>query len=209
MTLMSIHQILHSFSQRRVLALFGLAALLWLLGFLLFVMNIETLTEPPLTSDDANTDALVVLTGGSERLSTGLVLLETHHAKKLFISGVHQGFSIEHVLNAQNVDPALRSCCIILGYSAESTWGNAEETRLWMTLEHYQSLRLVTANYHMPRSLLIFHKEMPDLVIKPYPIKPDSVHLDKWWQHSGTATLLVTEYVKYIFAFLRVELNLS
>lgn len=203
--LLAIHKL---FPLRRTLLLFALASSLWALGFFVFVMHIETLAEPSLTSDLEDTDAIVVLTGGSERLSTGLALLDAHKGKKLFISGVHQGFSIDRVLSAQNINPSLRNCCIILGYSAESTHGNAEETQLWMKLENYHSLRLVTANYHMPRSLLIFHSHMPNLVIIPHPITPDSVRLDMWWQHSGTASLLVTEYVKYILALVRTEMYL-
>lgn len=197
------------FLMRRIFLLATLSAALWILGLLLFVAHIETLTEPVLTDTTASTDALVVLTGGSERMTTGVSLLKAHLAKKLFISGVHQGLSLDHVTNIEPIDTNLRSCCIILGYAAESTQGNAEETQIWMNLENYHSLRLVTANYHMPRSLLLFHNAMPNIEIIPHPITPDSVKLDMWWQHPGTASLLVTEYTKYIIALLRIELGLS
>ena len=59
----------------------------------------------------------------------------------------------------------------------------------------------------MPRSLLIFRNAMPDIIIIPYPVTPDSVKLDDWWMHAGTASLLVTEYDKYLWANLRPWLN--
>jgi uncharacterized SAM-binding protein YcdF (DUF218 family) len=92
-----------------------------------------------------------------------------------------------------------------LGHAAESTLGNAEETQTWMSIENYHSLRLVTANYHMPRSLLIFHSSMPDAFIIPHPIAPESVKLQAWWRRPGTASLLVTEYNKYLIAVLRLK----
>lgn len=193
---------------RQYLVVFvGAIAALWLVGLWLFVMHIESLNEPVITPSMEATDAIVVLTGGSERLSTGLELLSTGKAKKLFISGVHPGLSLDHIIGNQPIAPRLRSCCVILGHVAETTIGNADETRTWLALENYNSLRLVTANYHMPRSLMLFHATMPDIQIIPHPISPDSVNLAHWWDHSGTARLLVNEYNKYLWAAVRLQLG--
>ncbi len=193
--------------QRYAIVMIGLLAGLWLIGLRLFVTHIEALPEPPVGPALEATDAIVVLTGGSERFVTGLELLNSGKGKKLFISGVHPGLTLDHLLGGQPVTAALRKCCIILGHAAESTTGNAEETQTWMALENYRSLRLVTANYHMPRSLLVFHAALPDIAIIPHPVAPDSVKLKNWWRHPGTASLLVTEYDKYLLALLRVELG--
>ena len=194
---------------RNIIFLAILSLVIWISGLMLFISHIESLSEPSLTEDTPKTDAIVVLTGGSERLTTGVALLNDHWAKKLFISGVYQGLSTQHILNPQSLDPLLRACCIVLGYAAISTEGNAEETREWMTTENYHSLRLVTANYHMPRSLLLFHRAMPDTLILPYPVTPDSLKLDMWWKHAGTASLLVTEYAKYILSLFRTGFGLT
>jgi len=185
------------------------AGAVWLYGFLQFVHAIESLREPALTPDLQNADAIVVLTGGSERVTTGIELLESGRGKKLFISGVHKGLTLDGVLGAQPVAADLRACCIVLGHQAGSTIGNALETQLWMTAENYHSLRLVTANYHMPRSLLLFHATMPNIEIIPHPVTPDSVKLFQWWLHPGTITLLATEYNKFMFANLRLNLQAS
>jgi len=70
-------------------------------------------------------------------------------------------------------------------------------------MREYTSLRLVTAAYHMPRSLLEFQDAMPDIEIEPYPVFPVHVKQDKWWAWPGTMALTVTEYNKYIVASLR------
>ncbi|MDX2027865.1 MAG: YdcF family protein [Alphaproteobacteria bacterium] len=185
----------------------GALAALWLGGLVFFAAHVERLHEPAIGPGVETTDAIVVLTGGSERVMTGLALLNLGKAKKLFISGVHPGLTLDQVLGSQPVAKELRACCIILDHTAESTLGNAEETRRWMKRENVRSLRLVTANYHMPRSLMIFHAVMPQTEIIPHPVVPDSVRLEDWWAHPGTANLLITEYNKYLGTFLKLWLN--
>jgi hypothetical protein len=181
----------------------GLMATLWFAGLWLFVDTIKTMHEPDPQSDNQSTDAVVVLTGGSERLATGLAILKDARASKLLISGVHPGLTLDRL----PVSKLLYDCCITIGHEAESTFGNAEETRNWMMAENFHSLRVVTANYHMPRSLMIFHALMPETILIPHPVQPDSVKLDQWWAHSGTASLLVTEYNKFLFAWLRTRVH--
>ena len=103
-----------------------------------------------------------------------------------------------------NVPEDLRACCITLGYQANSTAGNVEETRDWLKTEGYTSFRLVTANYHMPRSLLLFRAAMQDATIIPYPVTPDNVILYEWGKHPGTIELLATEYCKFLIAELEL-----
>jgi uncharacterized SAM-binding protein YcdF (DUF218 family) len=195
--------------QRIVASIIIATAAVWLAGFYLFVSGIEELHAPSLTPDLEITDAIVVPTGGSERVTMGIELLESGRAKKLFISGVHKGLRLDEVLGAQPVPADLRTCCIALGHQAGSTIGNAEETQRWMNEQGYQSLRLVTANYHMPRSLMLFHAAMPDVKIIPHPVTPDSVKLYHWWIHPGTIDLLATEYGKFIVANIRLTFNRS
>ena len=178
----------------------------WLFGFLNFVGDIEALGDPALQPSFEQTDALVVLTGGSERLATGINLLESGAAKKLFISGVHKKLSLEEILRGQPVPASLRACCIVLGYRANSTIGNAEETRDWMRAEHFTSLRLVTAKYHIPRSLLLFRAAMPEITILSHPVSPDKIRLDEWWLHPRTIELLAQEYTKYLLSLVRIAL---
>jgi len=179
----------------------------WLLGFHGFIETISELQEPNLTDVLEPTEAVVVLTGGSERVATGLKLLKANNGKKLFISGVHKNLPMESVLKASTVREDLKNCCIALGYEAFSTYGNAEETKKWMKVQGYKSLRLVTANYHMPRSMLLFRATMPDTCIVPHPVVTENVKLDEWWEHPGTINLLATEYTKYLLVRVRLFLT--
>ena len=89
--------------------------------------------------------------------------------------------------------------CIELGYEADNTRGNAAETAAWMRAEKFHSLRLVTASYHMPRSLLEFSRAMPDIRIVPNPVFPKGINR-AWWLNPHAALLIVGEYMKYLFA---------
>ncbi len=182
-----------------VLLLGGLAVL-WLLGLLWFASAI-----PGDVADAASeTDAIIVLTGGSLRVESGVRLLAAGKAKKLFVSGVFHGTDVGSLLRAagQNADPAL-NCCIVLGHAADNTRGNALETATWMREEGFRSLRLVTSSYHMPRSLLEFARAMPEVRIVPHPVFPERVKQEHWWAWPGTASLILEEYEKYLLALAR------
>ena len=182
-----------------LLGTLSLLALLWASGLVWFANSIPDTDE----SGGDRTDAIVVLTGGSQRLQSGLQLLAEGRGKKLFVSGVYRGTDMSALLHATRPPIAALQCCIVLGHEAENTVGNAAETALWMRREHYQSLRLVTADYHMHRALLEFSRAMPEIRIVPHPVFPDSVKREHWWAWPGTLELLVGEYDKYLIALLR------
>ena len=179
---------------RLAAALAILLLALWLGGFLWFLHLVPTSAADA----DSPTDAIVVLTGGSLRVETGLRLLAAGKAKKLFVSGVYHGVDVGELLRVSRQAPEQAQCCIVLGHSAESTEGNARETASFMADEHYGSLRLVTASYHMPRSLLEFARAMPQIRIVPYPVFPDIVA--QWWRRPAGIELFAEEYVKYLGA---------
>ncbi|MFS2014449.1 YdcF family protein [Azospirillum sp. CT11-132] len=177
-------------------------AVAWLAGLFWYAADVPR--SPPTGADaQRRTDAIVVLTGGSNRLVTGLELLAAGRAKKLFVSGVYDGVEVQELLKLSRHSPTEMECCITLGYSADSTIGNAYETADWMRDQGFRSLRLVTANYHMRRSMLELAMAMPDVELVPHPVVAPTVHLDDWWMWPGTANLLVNEYNKLLVVGLR------
>ncbi len=184
---------------RRAAAALVVAAVAWLAGFAWFVHAIPAAVADP----DRPTDAIVVLTGGSLRVQSGLALLAAGKAKKLFVSGVYHGVDVSELLRVSRQSPESVACCIALGHAAESTYGNALETASWMRAEDFHSLRLVTANYHMPRSLLEFSRALPGIVIVPHPVFPELSREQRWWARPASLALLVGEYGKFLVALVR------
>jgi uncharacterized SAM-binding protein YcdF (DUF218 family) len=174
-------------------------------GLVWFAESIADVVEDTATT----TDAIVVLTGGSQRVQSGLQLLTAGKAKKLFVSGVYHSTDVTALLHAQRQSPDSVQCCIVLGHSADNTYGNAQETAAWMRQEGYRSLRLVTASYHMRRALLEFERAMPEARIIPHPVFPDAVRRERWWAWPGTLDLIIGEYDKYLWAVVRPWLSSS
>jgi len=170
-----------------------------------FVSLLSFVEQIPASSVSANeqTDAIVVLTGGSDRLDEGLNLLSEKKAKKLFVSGVYRGVDVQRLLSLSRRSPDDLLCCIDVGHAAISTEGNAAETKEWMAREGYTSLRLVTASYHMPRSLQEFRHHMPEVRLVPHAVFPEQFKRDQWWKWPGTASLILTEYAKYLMSSVR------
>ena len=178
-----------------------LAAVLVLYGFGL--LWFATLLPTEVVDDDRSTDAIVVLTGGSDRLAVALDLLSAEKGRKLFVSGVYRGVDVRQLLDLSQHSPEDLSCCVVLGYEADNTRGNADETAAWMKEQGFSSLRLVTSTYHMPRSLLEFRRTMPEILIIPHPVFTEHFKRQDWWMWPGSSALLVTEYSKYLVALVR------
>jgi uncharacterized SAM-binding protein YcdF (DUF218 family) len=172
--------------------------LVWLAGFGWFVASSLALRSAPA----APTDAIVVLTGGRQRLEAGLALLVAGRGRQLFISGVNPHVDQAVLLRALGPAAEREACCIVLGHRSDDTAGNAAETAGWMRRQGYRSLRLVTSWYHMRRALVEFRRAMPDATIVPQPVFALRVDPEDWWGWHGAALLLVGEYDKYIAAWL-------
>ncbi len=175
----------------------GGAFLIWVCGFIVFTGTISAMTEP---KDIGHTDAIIVLTGGTNRVSRALDLLAEDKSEHLFISGVNKGVKLHELVKLWGYDKKLPDCCIILGYEADSTLGNAIETRKWVEKNDIRTLRLITATYHMPRSLLEFHHALKGVEIIPHPVIPGNFNPAdrKFWR------LCFLEYHKLIVSFFRV-----
>ena len=188
--------------RRRFLFKLGLAVgfvvVLWIIGLFRFVDGVPA----GVVDTTTRTDAIVVLTGGSRRLGESFELLSRGLAKKLFVSGVYQSVEVRELLKVMQRSPGDLESRIGIG-NATNTAGNAIETTVWMKKHEYRSLRLVTAAYHMPRSLLEFGHAMPGVTLIPHPVFPEKVKQDYWWVWPGTASLMVGEYDKYLLAWLR------
>ena len=173
----------------------SLAVLFWMAGL---ISHAQKVPETVLNISE-RTDAIVVLTGGSERIAKGVELLERELASQLFISGVAPSVTVADLLSAGLQSQKKLRGKITVGSEAEDTPGNAIETAIWALDNSVRSIRLVTAAYHMPRALLELERTMPAVKIIPHPVFPEQVKAD-WWLYPGTASLLAREYSKYLYS---------
>ena len=168
--------------------------MVWIVGFLFFAHRINHFEKP---DSNIKTDAIIVLTGGKNRIKEGAKMLESNMADKMFISGVSKNVSIESLLKNNDIPLEIKGK-IELGKAAHTTLENAMETREWIIENRIKSIYLVTSNYHTPRSLAEFEEYNPDVKIYFAPVFSDSV-ARKWWSKLGTFKLIFLEYNKFLF----------
>jgi uncharacterized SAM-binding protein YcdF (DUF218 family) len=177
-------------------------------GFVGFLSQLRAVEVNP----SSKADGIVVLTGGSSRVSDAMELLAGGYGKRLLISGVHPTNAASDISRSlpenQSLpdNQSLLGCCVDLDRSAVNTRSNAAETRRWARERGFKSLIVVTSNYHMPRAIVELSHAMPDVELIPFSVIGDKWRDEPWWTSGATLRLLLSEYVKYVAAEVRVRL---
>lgn len=160
-----------------------LLILAWAIGFGLFMLSLGK----PLDSE-VKTDAIVVPTGGPGRIDRGITLLQAKSAKRMLITGTDPTVRPIELAVEYKTSPRLFRCCIDLGHEAVDTRSNADETAAWVAKHGYKSVRLVTADWHVPRAKL----ELANALGPDVEIRGDGVRTTASW------SMLLREYHKYL-----------
>ncbi len=190
-------------ARRTIVGVLGLALSALLFGFVLFA---NAVMRAPETSD-VSADGIVVLTGGQTRISEAAKLLKDGRGQRLLISGVNSRTGRPSLMRISGLDEETFNCCVDLGYAALNTVGNADETRRWAEAFGYNRLIVVTASYHMPRSLAELARAMPHIELIAHPVAPDDLRRKVWWLDAPTTRLLAAEFVKFVPAALRLAVT--
>jgi uncharacterized SAM-binding protein YcdF (DUF218 family) len=165
-------------------------------GFLRFADSVTTLKPPA----EPRADAIVVLTGGYQRIDQAVELLQKGAGKRLLISGVHPSTTPAQIRKMTQASADLFACCVDIGYDAIDTIGNAEETANWIHAKGYRSVLVVTNNYHMPRSLAEFAYVDPDTQFIPYPVVNTDLKNSNWFTDPNAMRVMLAEYAKVLLA---------
>ena len=163
------------------------------MGFAFFLANLPAPYE-----GTAKADAIVALTGQGGRLAPAVSLLEKGDGQRLLITGVNRLTSKRDLKAVLHGGDAF-DCCVDLGFAALDTRGNAQEAARWTRAHGYHSLIVVTADFHMPRSLVEFSTQMPGVRLVPYPVAFDGPRPMSW----DATKRLNGEYVKYVASLIR------
>lgn len=186
-----------------LLALFGVAGVGLLAGFFSFVHTVAKEER----ADERVADGIVALTGGPERLTDALALLESGRARRLLITGVNPTTSGDQLEKQFPRFAEFAACCVDVDRHAATTVGNAVETRRWAEHRGFRSLIVVTSGYHMPRALTELSRALPNVALIPHPVVTDKLREDRWWRDPTTVRLLLSEYVKYLLATAKLRLS--
>ena len=160
----------------------GFVLLVWALGFAWFAIFL------PQPLDGRTTDAIVVLTGGPGRIDRGLSLLQDGAAKRMLISGVDRSVRPHELAVEYDAPDRLFDCCVTLGREAIDTRSNGIETARWLEKRGYDTVRLVTTDWHMRRAAFELKQAMPPDIMLVYDAVPSKPGF----------SILFKEYHKYL-----------
>ena len=187
------------------MTLIAVVALMWLVGLFAFAERVRGLTPPP---EPARADAIVALTGPSaERVNAAIRLLEQDKGQRVLISGVNREVRRQELRALTPGSNRLFNCCVDLGFEAEDTVGNAQEIAAWAEAKGYDSLIVVTSDYHMARALTEIRAAAPGVALTAYAVETPSLDNSRWWRAAVTARRMTLEYMKYLAALGRVAVG--
>ena len=172
----------------------------FLIGFAVFTSTITAMVQP---QSLAPADAIVVLTGGTDRLKPAFELLKNGSGKKLLISGVNPETTKQDITRSYNIAPDLAACCVELDQIAANTVGNATQSAKWLRANRFKSVTLVTSNYHMPRARKELQRLSGTIKITPFPLVNSDLGNWKWLEQPDAFRLILTEYLKYSLTTVR------
>ena len=185
----------------KFLTVVAIVVLVWLVGLFAFADRVRGFTP---AQEPVRADAIVALTGPSaERVNAAVRLLEQDKGRRLLISGVNREVRRQELRDLTPGSSRLFNCCVDLGFEAENTMGNASEIAAWARSRGYDSLIVVTSDYHMPRSLVEIRTEAPEIELIPYAVTTPSLDDSRWWRATVTARRMTLEYMKYLAVLFR------
>ncbi len=185
----------------KFLTFIAILVLIWTIGLFAFADRVRGFTPAP---EPARADAIVALTGPSaERVNAAIRLLEQDKGQRVLISGVNREVRRQELRALTPGSNRLFNCCVDLGFEAEDTTGNAQEIAAWVDAKGYDSLIVVTSDYHMPRALTEIRAAAPGIELTPYAVETPSLDNSRWWKAAAAARRMTLEYMKYLAALAR------
>ena len=173
------------------------SVLLWLANFIVFDAYIKKNQN-----NKDKTDAIVVLTGGKNRIAESFRLFNNEMADILIISGVSDKVSLKELQRQNKTVITKNNDKIFIGREATTTYQNAIEVSEIIRRNNVRSVRLVTSYYHIPRSKEEILAHNPDIEIIVHPVYSQNVS-SKWWKNWNSFILVASEFNKFIFVYIK------
>lgn len=183
------------------LVMFLLLLLIALYGIAYGLGSFLVINEPP-----KKADAIIVLSGGENRIQKGISLYKEHYAPYIILSNANEDYMEAYIIRDN-----IPKHSVLLETKADSTYKNALYTKDIMSKHHMKSAIVVTSNFHTRRTKMNFDKVYKDTGIQFTYVGVDTPGFNphSWWiNRSGTITVF-DEYVKLIGNTFGIEGNES
>ncbi len=188
--------------RKRWIRLAVIAVLLVLLSItFLSLGNFLMIHENPVKSD-----VIIVLAGDDgKRTDYSIQLFKEGYSGMLLLSGCSE--STGKMLQ-QAADAGISKDHIIIDNQSVSTYDNAVHSRKLIVEAGYKTAIVVTSDYHMRRSKLVFKKAFKDSDIDLVycSVNEDGFDPEKWWTNKYSFKLVLSEYIKIAGYFVQGKL---
>jgi len=148
-------------------------------------------------------DSIVVLTGDKFRISKGMEILSNGIGEKLLLSGVNKNIKLTNIKNEFPKYKNFFDCCVEIENISSNTFENSRETFLWLEKNKYNSVLIVSSDYHMPRAKLEFEKFLNTKNTYYHPVNSNNN-----LKAIGKIKKLFLEYVKYMRTYISLAVGL-
>ena len=148
-------------------------------------------------------DSIVVLTGDKFRISKGMEILSNGIGEKLLLSGVNKNIKLTNIKNEFPKYKNFFDCCVEIENISSNTFENSRETFLWLEKNKYDSVLIVSSDYHMPRAKLEFEKFLNTKNTYYHPVNSNNNLMA-----IGKIKKLFLEYVKYMRTYISLAVGL-
>lgn len=151
-------------------------------------------------------DVIVVLAGDKGyRTEYGVKLFKEGYASKLIFTGgeIYKDVTAAALMKKHAVDLGVLEKDIVLEEKADSTYENAAFTKELMLKNKFNSAIIVSSNYHMKRSKMLFDRVFKDTNINLIYCASNDQYFNpnKWWASNKSVMITFNEYLKFIGYF--------
>ncbi|MEC8100472.1 MAG: YdcF family protein [Pseudomonadota bacterium] len=145
-----------------------------------------------------NIQGIAVLTGGKGRISEGLEVFKSYKDIYLLISGVDKSIKIEEILPAN----LLNNQKVFTDTISETTRDNAIAIIKWAKKYNIRHIKIITSDYHMPRSMIVLSKNTKNLSFYAHPVKSNIDIMLGDLKSLNKLNFLMKEYFKYLLSLI-------
>jgi uncharacterized SAM-binding protein YcdF (DUF218 family) len=153
-----------------------------------------TLTQPP-----KQADAIIVLSGGQDRVEKAVELYKAGYAPYIILSNFKESTSKSGDMLQTALALGIPQEVIYTENAADSTYQNAEFTLPIMKEHDFKSAIVVSSEFHMRRVKLLFDRVYKKSDIElTYIGSASGYNAKRWWSDRKSRETTFNEYVKMI-----------
>ena len=161
-----------------------------------------------IVSDDLKKSVAIVVFSGDNgfRTEVGVELLKKGYGDYLILSGgkVYDDVTMAELMKNHAIKLGVDENSIILENKSETTSDNAKFTKKIIEENNFESIILVTSDYHTRRAKATMEKALEDVIINGKKVEvfvrpsAEEKFTTRWWTSGNSVLIIISEYLKLV-----------